>query len=192
MSTEKTSIGRRAALKLPLLGAAAATGLARTASGQPVGGRAAARTLRFVPYSNLIVMDPVWAISIIGLVHAYMTCDQLYGLDDGFVPRPQMAAGHDPTHWLTGWYPATQRMQIDSHEKQGVRREDWWHAGTAPFLELIPESDPFKPPAQWGEMRAAFGDRVTTVIIRDASHALFPEQPEAVAAAILLWMRRLA
>jgi pimeloyl-ACP methyl ester carboxylesterase len=99
--------------------------------------------------------------------------------------------GHDPTHWLTGWYPATQRMQIDSQEKQGVRREDWWHAGTAPFLELIPESDPFKPPAQWGEMRAAFGDRVATVIIHDASHALFPEQPEAVAAAILQWMRRL-
>jgi peptide/nickel transport system substrate-binding protein len=79
-------IGRRTALALA--GAAAARAPA-------IAGTAAARTLRFVPYTNLIVMDPVWSISIVGLIHAYMTCDQLYGLDDQFVPRPQMAAGHE-------------------------------------------------------------------------------------------------
>jgi peptide/nickel transport system substrate-binding protein len=41
------------------------------------------------------VFDPVWAISIIGLEHAYLTCDQLYGLDEAFVVQPQMAAGHE-------------------------------------------------------------------------------------------------
>lgn len=82
------TIGRRAALKLPLAGAAAALGC-------PIIGHAAQNTLRYVPYSNLIVFDPVWAISIIGLEHAYMTCDQLYGLDEAFVVQPQMAAGHE-------------------------------------------------------------------------------------------------
>jgi len=99
--------------------------------------------------------------------------------------------GHDESSWLHGWFPATQRMQIDCREKQGVQRSDWWHAGSAPFLELIPDCDPFKGPAQWGEMRAEFGERVTTVIIHNASHALFPEQPEAVANAITAWMRGL-
>ena len=88
------SIGRRAALTLPLLGAAAAA-RAQTSKAPAAGGVSARRILRFVPYSNLIVMDPVWSISIVGLVHAYMTCDQLYGLDDKYVPQPQMAAGHE-------------------------------------------------------------------------------------------------
>ena len=96
--------------------------------------------------------------------------------------------GHDESSWLHGWYPATQRMQIDCREKQGVQRSDWWHAGRAPFLELIPDSDPFKSPAQWGDMRAEFGERVTTVIIHDSSHAMFPEQPAQVASAILSWL----
>jgi pimeloyl-ACP methyl ester carboxylesterase len=100
------------------------------------------------------------------------------------------APGHDPRPWLHGWHPATQRMQIDCREKQGVQQSDWWHAGTAPMLELIPASDPFKPREKWGELRAEFGARVEAVVIEDASHALFPEQPGAVAAAVLGWIRK--
>ncbi|NKC05073.1 alpha/beta hydrolase [Ochrobactrum haematophilum] len=40
-------------------------------------------------------------------------------------------------------------------------------------------------------MRREFGERVTTVIIPDASHALFPEQPEAIAEAISSWSKKL-
>ncbi len=101
------------------------------------------------------------------------------------------APGHDPRPWLHGWHPATQRMQIDCREKQGVRQSDWWHAGAAPMLELIPAHDPFKPREKWGELRAEFGDRVEAMVIDNASHALFPEQPRAVAAAVVAWMRRL-
>ena len=72
-------------------------------------------------------------------------------------------------------------MQTNSREKAGVKQSDWWGAGTAPLLELIPADDPFKPRDKWGEMRESYGARVQTVVIPDASHALFPEQPEAVA-----------
>jgi hypothetical protein len=41
------------------------------------------------------------------------------------------------------------------------------------------------------ELKAEFGDRVTTAVIRHASHALIPEQPAAVAEAIVGWMRGL-
>jgi len=99
------------------------------------------------------------------------------------------APGHDPAQWLDGWYPNTQHMQRDSRE--GIKQSDWWSAGSAPLLELIPDHDPFKPRADWTELRDQFGDRVTTVVIADASHALFPEQPAAVAAAIIPWARTL-
>jgi len=112
--------------------------------------------------------------------------DRLEALRLGF-----FAPGHDPTPWLHGWHPPTQRMQIDCREKQGVRQSDWWHAGAAPMLELIPAHDPFKPRDKWDELRTEFGTRVQAKVIDNASHALFPEQPHAVAEAVLEWMRRL-
>ena len=101
------------------------------------------------------------------------------------------APGHDPRPWLHGWYPATQKMQADSREKAGVKRSDWWSAGSAPLLELIPAKDPFKPADKWSEMKDSYGDRVSTAVIPDSSHALFPEQPEAVADAIIAWVKTL-
>jgi pimeloyl-ACP methyl ester carboxylesterase len=82
-------------------------------------------------------------------------------------------------------------MQIDCREKQGVAQSDWWHAGTAPMLELIPALDPFKPREKWDELRAEFGARVQARVIDNASHALFPEQPGAVAEAVLAWVGQL-
>ena len=109
-------ITRRSALKLPLLGAAATALPAIT-------GRAAERLLRYVPYSNLIVMDPVWSISIIGLEHAFMTCDQLYGLDESYTPQPQMAAGHDLSDDKRRWR-ITLRDGLVFHDGEKVRAAD--------------------------------------------------------------------
>ena len=39
------------------------------------------------------------------------------------------APNHDPHQWLSGWYPATLLMQINSREKAGVKQSDWWGAG---------------------------------------------------------------
>jgi pimeloyl-ACP methyl ester carboxylesterase len=41
------------------------------------------------------------------------------------------------------------------------------------------------------EIREGFGERATIVVLPDASHALIPEQPDAVVDAIVAWMRRL-
>ncbi len=112
--------------------------------------------------------------------------DRLAALRLGF-----FAEGNDPRAWLDGWYPKTLAMQMGSQEKAGVKQSDWWSAGGAPLLELIPASDPFKPRDRWGELAAAFGARVRTVVIQGASHALFPEQPLAVTAAAVPWLRTL-
>ena len=64
-------------------------------------------------------------------------------------------------------------------------------AGAAPILDLQAALDPFKPVEKRQELRDQLGDRVSVVLIEDASHALIPEQPEAVVAALAEWMERL-
>ena len=99
------------------------------------------------------------------------------------------APGHDPRPWLNGWYPATLAMQHSAVE--ATKLDPYWSGGAAPMLEIIPRCDAFKPQAQWSEVHDMVGDRVTTVIIDDASHALFPEQPDRVADAVMQWIAKL-
>ena len=96
------------------------------------------------------------------------------------------AAGHDARPWLAGWYPATLKMQHEA--AQAVPPAAYWACGRTPMLEVFGADDPFKPKAFWQEMRDEFGDRVTSVVIDGASHALFPEQPVKVAEAVLPWL----
>ena len=49
--------------------------------------------LRFVPQANLTSLDPVWTTANVTRHHGYLVYDTLYGLDHGYVPRPQMAEG---------------------------------------------------------------------------------------------------
>lgn len=97
------------------------------------------------------------------------------------------APSHDASIWLDGWYPETMRMQVSSVSR--TQAQEFSSAGFAPLLEIIPDSDPFKPRAYWGELRQQLGERVTTVVVADASHALFPEQPERVADVVIEWCR---
>jgi pimeloyl-ACP methyl ester carboxylesterase len=101
------------------------------------------------------------------------------------------APGHDPSIWLTGWYPKTLRMQhaaVSAAASAGLI-ERYWSAGTAPVFEIIAEYDPFHPEGQWNDLRSRLGSRVSSTLIDNASHALFPEQPGAVARAVLGYLR---
>ena len=100
------------------------------------------------------------------------------------------APGHDARLWLEGWYPATLKMQHGA--VQSAVLSEFWACGDVPLLELIGADDPFRPKQSWDELRSQFGERVTTVIIQQASHALLPEQPDAIADAVLPWAARYA
>jgi len=100
------------------------------------------------------------------------------------------APGHDASVWLKGWYPEVNASQFDAG--RATRQEEWWGAGGAPLLDLQAALDPFKPRETANELREEFGERVTIAVIPDASHALIPEQPAAVVAAIIAWIRTLA
>lgn len=61
------------------------------------------RTLRFAPNGVLAVLDPVFSGARPTHIHAYLVFDTLYGLDETFTPRPQMAEGHTIENDGTVW-----------------------------------------------------------------------------------------
>ena len=69
-----------------LLAAAAATLAA------PAISRGASRNvLRFVPQTDLAVLDPVWTTTYQSRDHGYMVFDTLFGMDSSYAASPQMA-----------------------------------------------------------------------------------------------------
>jgi pimeloyl-ACP methyl ester carboxylesterase len=99
------------------------------------------------------------------------------------------APGHDPSAWLTGWYPAASISQRDAAAR--TAQSEWWAGGTVPLLDLQAGDDPFKPAASRTELKDEFGERVTIAVIPGTRHALLPEAPDAVAEAVVAWTRGL-
>ncbi len=52
------------------------------------------RVLKFIPQSDLTVLDPVWTTAYVTRNHAFMVFDTLYGQDSTYKASPQMVAGH--------------------------------------------------------------------------------------------------
>jgi pimeloyl-ACP methyl ester carboxylesterase len=98
------------------------------------------------------------------------------------------APGNDASVWLGGWNSEVHHME--SHAREHTPVDDYFAAGTAPILDLQAEQDPVAPRRFAGVLKSLLGDRVTIVVIPNASHALFPEQPNAVAEAIATFARR--
>ena len=98
------------------------------------------------------------------------------------------APNHDAHIWLDGWFPDTLAMEHTAVESVPSLSAIWGGANTTQILQLIPAYDPFLPPDQWNQTRDMFPDRAVSIIIDDASHALFPEQNQAVVDAILPWL----
>jgi pimeloyl-ACP methyl ester carboxylesterase len=97
-----------------------------------------------------------------------------------FAPRS------DPRVWLSGWHPRIREAQRAA--AAAVPQGEWWPAGTAPLLDLQADQDPFRTAPTRMELKDEFGDRVTVMVIPEASHALFPEQPAAVVDALTRWI----
>ena len=119
------------------------------------------------------------------------------GPSDGSLPESKrleylqiafFAPGNDARVWLGGWNSDVHHME--SHAREHTPIDDYFAAGAAPILDLQAEHDPVAPRRFSGVLKSLLGDRVTIVVIPNASHALFPEQPDAVAQAIATFARR--
>ena len=90
-----------AALAAPL-----AVPLAAPLAAPAVARGAAANVLRFVPQTDVAVLDPIWTTTYPTRDHAYMVFDTLYGMDGSYAASPQMAAGavvdDDRRRWRIG------------------------------------------------------------------------------------------
>ncbi len=97
------------------------------------------------------------------------------------------APGNDPSVWDDGWHPDVALRQGLANQAQPV--DHWWAAGgEVPVLVVQPEDDVVAPPANAHDLVAQLGGRVTLVEVADAGHALLPEQPAAVATALVSWL----
>lgn len=56
--------------------------------------RAASRTLKFVPFVDLSLLDPIATTATPTRNHAFLVFDTLYGIDDAYQAQPQMVSGH--------------------------------------------------------------------------------------------------
>jgi peptide/nickel transport system substrate-binding protein len=99
--------------------AASSLALARPSLAQPE----RQRVLRFVPYADLAVLDPIWTTIDIVRDHGFMVYDTLYGMDAALQPQPQLAAGHlfeDNNRTCT----ITLRDGITFHDGEPIRARD--------------------------------------------------------------------
>ncbi|UFN47713.1 ABC transporter substrate-binding protein [Roseomonas sp. OT10] len=96
---------------------------AATLAAPRIAGAQRASVLRFVPQSDLALLDPVQTTAAITRNHGLMVFDQLYGVDANLQPQPQMAEGHtidqDGKRWTIRL-----REGLRFHDGEPVRARD--------------------------------------------------------------------
>jgi len=98
--------------------------------------------------------------------------------------RVFFAAGNDPSVWLTGWWPgADVRGIFDTTDPA-----EWYTAGAADVLIVVPLEDILCPRHVGLDLRAAIGSRARYVEVAHCGHAILPEQPEVVASEIIAFL----
>jgi pimeloyl-ACP methyl ester carboxylesterase len=107
----------------------------------------------------------------------------------GYLEHAFFSPQSDPRVWLGGWYPEVKKAQRAATD--ATPQAEWWHAGSAPILDVQGEKDVMIPPESESRYRDELGERVSIVRIPNAGHALLPEQPAAVAQALLDFDERL-
>ncbi len=119
------------------LAAAAASALARPAIA------AGGKTIRFVPQTNLTVLDPAWTAATVTRNFSLMVYETLYARDIHYQPQPFMVEGHviedDGKRW-------TMRLRdgLLFHDGTPVRAQDCI-ASIKRWLQLDSSGETFRP-----------------------------------------------
>lgn len=92
------------------------------------------------------------------------------------------AKGNDASPWLRGWVPAMARAQQAAGRATDTKA--WWTAGQAQVLLVQAVEDPIAPPGNAQALKRDIGERLSIVSLPHASHAMLPEQPDAIAAVL--------
>lgn len=84
---------------------------------------ASASVLKYIPSSNLTILDPIANTHAATRLHGFMVFDMLYGLDANFQPQPQMAKGHEVSADNLNW-KITLRENQRFHDGEPVLARD--------------------------------------------------------------------
>lgn len=112
------------------------------------------RVLKFIPQSDLAILDPVWTTAYVTRNHAYMIYDTLYGQSgqkNGFKAMPQMVAGHAVENDGKTW-KLTLRDGLMFHNNEKVLARDCaasikrWGARDAFGQALMARTDEISAP----------------------------------------------
>jgi pimeloyl-ACP methyl ester carboxylesterase len=146
--------------------------------------------------------DLVRGVALLGATHVWPVPpdvrESIMKSSDLSLPEPErmkhlkhafFAPSSDPTVWLAGWHPEVKKAQRIATD--ATPQAEWWQAGSAPILDVQPENDVMIPPESRSRYRDELGERVSIVRIPNAGHALLPEQPDAVAQALLRFVEQL-
>ncbi|UFN51091.1 ABC transporter substrate-binding protein [Roseomonas sp. OT10] len=110
-------------LRRDFLAGAAGTGVALGLSRPSLAQDASARVLKFVPQSDLAVVDPIVTTAYVSRNHGMMVWDTLYGLDEDYKPQPQMVEGHTVEEDGRRW-TLKLREGLKFHDGEPVRGKD--------------------------------------------------------------------
>lgn len=103
------------------------------------------------------------------------------------IQKAFFAKANDPGRWQEGWHRKVTRMQMAANH--ATQAGAWLAAGTVPILLLQGAEDKLAPPENARQFKQQHGQRVTLVEIANAGHAMLPEQPEAIAEAIISFLQ---
>src|SRR5580704_6454021 len=104
----------------------ATAAVALAASVLPSRARAAAsdkKILRFIPQTDVQVLDPIWTTAYVTRNHGYMVFDTLFAIDSKFKPHPQMVGELEVSQDKLN-YSFALRAGLKFHDGQPVRGAD--------------------------------------------------------------------
>ena len=88
-----------------------------------IGRAAGASVLKFIPQSDLTVLDPIWTTAYVTRNHGLMVFDTLYGIDATYAAKPQMVEGHTVENDGKLW-KLTLRPGLKFHDGSAVLARD--------------------------------------------------------------------
>lgn len=139
-------------------------------------------SLTMLAAGGLVEMEPSIAHSLVACFDESLAAEQHLA----HVQRVFFADGNDPTVWVDGWLPATAALQRAA--VQATPPGEWTSAAAARVLVVQGLQDACAVPENGRRYAAMHPDIATLVEIDGAGHALLPEQPAAIADAVLRFL----
>jgi pimeloyl-ACP methyl ester carboxylesterase len=97
------------------------------------------------------------------------------------------AAGNDPEPWRSGWFPEIMKYQRAAVLR--TPREEWWGASVDRVLVVQALQDAVAPVENGRRYVAESAPHARLVEIDGSSHAMLPEQPAAIATAVIEFLK---